>query len=74
MTTKPKDLLTGVLNRTLSFVSKDRRLSDIWVKLTDINSENCNWGRFRGVKTTGVQKIRTLIQTGQYDPIHYEPQ
>ena len=74
MTTKPKDLLTGVPKQNPVICVKGQKvIRYAWVKLTDINSENCNWGRFRGVKTTGVQKIRTLIQTGQYDPIHYEP-
>lgn len=74
MTTKPEDLLTGVPKQNPVICVKGQKvIRYAWVKLTDINSENCNWGRFRGVKTTGVQKIRTLIQTGQYDPIHYEP-
>ncbi len=74
MTTKPKDLLTGVPKQNPVICVKGQKvIKYAYVRLTDINSENCNWGRFRGVKSTGVQKIRTLIQTGQYDPIHYEP-
>ena len=74
MTTKPKDLLTGVPKQNPVICVKGQKVIKYdYVRLTDINSENCNWGRFRGVKSTGVQKIRTLIQTGQYDPIHYEP-
>ena len=74
MTTKPKDLLTGVPKQNPVICVKGQKVIKYdYVRLTDINSENCNWGRFRVVKSTGVQKIRTLIQTGQYDPIHYEP-
>ena len=74
MTTKPKDLLTGAPKQNPVICVKGQKvIKYAYVRLTDINSENCNWGRFRGVKSTGVQKIRTLIQTGQYDPIHYEP-
>ena len=74
MKVKPKDLLAGVPKQNPVICVKGQKvLKYVWVKLSDINSKNCNWGRFRGVKSTGVHKLRSLIQTGQYNPIHYEP-
>ena len=72
--TRPKNLLTGVPKQNpVQCVKGQKVIKYDWVALSDIQAENVNWGRFRGVKSTGVQKIRSLIQTGQYDPIHYEP-
>jgi hypothetical protein len=44
-----------------------------WIALEDINDKNCNWGRFRGVKTTGVEYVQNLIKTREYNPTLYEP-
>jgi hypothetical protein len=74
MSSKPKDLLIGVPKQNpVQCVKGQKVIKYAWVKLSDIQAENVNWGRFRGVKGTGVRRIRSLIQTGEYDPIHYEP-
>ena len=74
MTTKPKNLLEMAPKQNPVICVKGQEvLKYAWVKLDNINAVNCNWGRYRGVKSTGVLKIRSLIQTGQYNPIHYEP-
>jgi hypothetical protein len=65
MKVKPKDLLAGVPKQNPVICVKGQKVLKYgWVKLSDINSKNCNWGRFRGVKSTGVHKLRSLIQTG----------
>jgi len=44
-----------------------------WIALEDINDKNCNWGRFRGVKSTGVHLLENEIKTGKYNPTLHEP-
>jgi hypothetical protein len=44
-----------------------------WVALEDIDDKNCNMGRARTVKSTGVNHIENLIATKQYYPTLHEP-
>ena len=44
-----------------------------WIALEDINDKNCNWGRFRGVKSTGVDFLQNEIKSGKYNPTLHEP-
>ena len=44
-----------------------------WIALKDINAKNCNWGRFRGTKGTGVAFIEDLLKNGEYEPTLHEP-
>ena len=44
-----------------------------WIALEDIKDKNCNWGRFRGVKSTGVDFLQNEIKSGKYNPTLHEP-